>query len=191
MEIAKFDWKGYKRDIPPTIFATIKTGLRVCRNSLISHGDGTAHEFFEVPYGFGKITFVRNSDVLYPEIKTFKMWKKDLLSIIDVDWWYYGFSIKVDIGFSETDGKSTLVEIPCISFSGDGRMNEVYYEGCFAKIEEDEPPQKQREMFYKMYVIIKTSKEKPKHDFIAPHVLLILADAAIRNEETCPKQMLV
>lgn len=185
---AVFDWKGWAKDEPPGLFATTGTGIRVYRLLPVVVGGKQSFGLYEVPYTYDDYELTTNTDVAYPVTKTAKMWNIDSTKIVDIDWWYYGYSVKVGIGFNEKTGQICNIEVPCLSFSEFGSMytKETFIDSFVTKIPPTDNIHKQRESFRKMYEIMKASKEKPKHDFVVPHVIGVLIKDAIACEQICP-----
>lgn len=183
---AAFNWKGWVKDQPPSLFATIGTGIRIYRLLPVLISEKQSYGLYEVPYTYNNYELTINTDVAYPVTKTVKMWNADSTKIIDIDWWYYGYSVSVEIGFNRKTGEICKNEIPCLSFSEIGYKRETFTDSFVTKIPPTDDIHKQRESFRKMYEIMKTSKEKPKHDFVAPHVIGILIKDAIASGQICP-----
>jgi hypothetical protein len=61
---------------------------RVYRKYSITRGDKCAPELFEIVYT--EKIYVKNLSVLYPNVKSCKMWNIDGRTIIDAKWFYWG-----------------------------------------------------------------------------------------------------
>ncbi len=110
------------------------------------------------------------------------MWNIDGRTIIDAKWFYLGYDVQVDIGFTGNETNNSIV-IPCITIKSSVVMKDIMYSTVILK--EDDSAKIQREKFEKMYKIIVDSKVQPKHDFIAPHIITLIIENAIRNKECC------
>lgn len=157
---------------PPEIFALIGGGLRIYRLIVVGRNSKVSHEFVEIP--LESTTFITHCDetVLYPLIKSFTMWNSKATRIITVDWYYYGYTLQI--------GKTY---IPCISGSPFGKILKID-KIADVKIPDDDPAQIQRNLFRKMYKIIKTSFAQNKPDFASPHIITLVLDKSYG--EICP-----
>jgi hypothetical protein len=176
------NWADYTSDELPEIFLC-GDNSRVYRKYGISRGENCAPELFEIVYD-EEIIYVKNSVVLYPNVKSCKMWNIDGRTIIDAKWFYLGYDVKVDIGFT-SNGTINSIVIPCITIKGSVRMKDIMYSSIISGKKEDDSAKIQREKFEKMYKIIVDSKVQPKNDFIAPHIITLIIENAIRNKECC------
>ena len=65
------------------------------------------------------------------------MWNAERTTIIDVKWFYCGYDVQVDIGFT-SNGTTNLIVIPCITIKGSVVMKDIMYSSIIPLISEED-----------------------------------------------------